>query len=321
MNFWAKFLKCDLGILPYNQFSTADNSINYINWWESRGAEDIWFTKFIRKNVKCEKNFFFYSVFGSPLYIKRRSFFERNSINIFYTGENVSASGISRRFRRYSNHMLDVVDFSMGFEYIEDRKYFRFPLWITYLFPPDSTYKTVKEIINKINTQKIDVSDRVIECSNVSRHDKNGIRGRICDSISEIVDINYDGIWRNNSVLLREEYRDNKKKYLSHVKFNICPENANESGYVTEKIFESLYSGAIPIYWGANGHPEGDIINQDAFLYWDGSKSFNERLELLSRNGKEYEEFATQRRFKEGAEDIIWNYFEILKSKINLLGK
>lgn len=44
-----------------------------------------------------------------------------------------------------------------------------------------------------------------------------------------------------------------KTKYevLSRTKFCICYENARDiSGYITEKIFDCLFAGCVPIYWG-----------------------------------------------------------------------
>jgi hypothetical protein len=44
-----------------------------------------------------------------------------------------------------------------------------------------------------------------------------------------------------------------KTKYavLSDAKFCICFENARDiSGYITEKIFDCLFAGCVPIYWG-----------------------------------------------------------------------
>ena len=42
-----------------------------------------------------------------------------------------------------------------------------------------------------------------------------------------------------------------KQDVLSKTKFCICFENARDiSGYITEKIFDCLFAGCIPIYWG-----------------------------------------------------------------------
>lgn len=45
-----------------------------------------------------------------------------------------------------------------------------------------------------------------------------------------------------------------KMEVLSRHQFSLCFENTPMFGYVTEKIFDCFYAGAIPIYWGA-----GDI--------------------------------------------------------------
>jgi hypothetical protein len=43
-----------------------------------------------------------------------------------------------------------------------------------------------------------------------------------------------------------------KQELLANYKFSLCYENYSlAKGYVTEKIFDCLRSGAIPIYWGA----------------------------------------------------------------------
>jgi len=41
-----------------------------------------------------------------------------------------------------------------------------------------------------------------------------------------------------------------KHEFLQKYKFNICFENASDSGYITEKYFHAKAAGCIPIYWG-----------------------------------------------------------------------
>lgn len=46
---------------------------------------------------------------------------------------------------------------------------------------------------------------------------------------------------------------ERKKEVLEKYKFAICYENARDiSGYITEKIFDCLFAGCVPIYLGAN---------------------------------------------------------------------
>ena len=40
--------------------------------------------------------------------------------------------------------------------------------------------------------------------------------------------------------------------FLQKFKFSICYENVyGLNGYITEKIFDSMFAGCVPIYWGA----------------------------------------------------------------------
>ena len=59
--------------------------------------------------------------------------------------------------------------------------------------------------------------------------------------------------WKNRRTLM-SIYKgacDSKYAVLSHYKFSLCFENMAMAGYVTEKIFDCFYAGAIPIYLGA----------------------------------------------------------------------
>ena len=45
---------------------------------------------------------------------------------------------------------------------------------------------------------------------------------------------------------------DSKFDTMKNYKFSICYENIkDQSGYITEKIFDSFFAGCVPIYWGA----------------------------------------------------------------------
>lgn len=56
-----------------------------------------------------------------------------------------------------------------------------------------------------------------------------------------------------------------KKEILEKYKFAICYENARDiPGYITEKIFDCLFAGCVPIYWGANNIT--DYIPKECFI-------------------------------------------------------
>ena len=70
---------------------------------------------------------------------------------------------------------------------------------------------------------------------------------------------------------------DDKREVLSKYKFSICFENMeNKMGFVTEKIFDSMCSGCIPIYLGAtniqdlipgNCYIDARLFNSNRLLY------------------------------------------------------
>lgn len=59
--------------------------------------------------------------------------------------------------------------------------------------------------------------------------------------------------WLNRSRLMSiyQGECDSKYEVLSRYQFCLCFENMAMTGYVTEKLFDCLYVGTIPVYWGA----------------------------------------------------------------------
>lgn len=72
--------------------------------------------------------------------------------------------------------------------------------------------------------------------------------------------------WKNRKTLM-SIYKgacDSKYEVLSQYKFSLCFENMAMKGYVTEKIFDCLYAGTVPLYLGA---PDiEDLIPKDVYI-------------------------------------------------------
>merc|ERR1719487_1799906 len=61
------------------------------------------------------------------------------------------------------------------------------------------------------------------------------------------------------------DYMDDAVALLEPFRFAMAFENANVSGYVTEKIVNAFLAGAVPIYWG---HPDVfKVFNARSFVY------------------------------------------------------
>lgn len=72
--------------------------------------------------------------------------------------------------------------------------------------------------------------------------------------------------WKSRRRLMRVYKGPCKSKHetLSRYTFSLCFENMAMDGYITEKLFDCLYAGAIPIYLGAKDI--GEWIPQDVYI-------------------------------------------------------
>lgn len=72
-----------------------------------------------------------------------------------------------------------------------------------------------------------------------------------------------------------------KSAILKRARFSFCYENSRDlSNYITEKIFDSLVSGCVPIYWGADNVL--DYIPADCFIDRRDFSSTSEVHQYLS---------------------------------------
>ena len=65
--------------------------------------------------------------------------------------------------------------------------------------------------------------------------------------------------------------RDGKDRFVERYAFNVCPENSLGKGYVTEKVFEAVWAGCIPVYWGDVSSEEFRMLNMDRVILFDNS--------------------------------------------------
>lgn len=81
---------------------------------------------------------------------------------------------------------------------------------------------------------------------------------------------------------------EDKLETYSNYKFAVCYENARDlTGYISEKIFDCLFSGCIPIYWGADNI--SDFIPSNCFIDKRDFESFESLYEFISNmNENEY---------------------------------
>ncbi len=314
--------------------TSSDGHILYYNWWNKQPADEIWFTEFLQKrgflNRHPKTHFVCFSSLGNLNILILDTLahpFSCNRKRIYFNGEN----NHHPNFKPYLHNLLDhkSIDLSLGFDYADDPRYMRFPLWLLEMFPPESSEQDIKRICDQLSRQEWDASIRNRFCALVSGNRGPNDPGaqrrtRLVESLNTIASVDCAGKLLHNTDELKTRFNDNKAEFLKQYKFYICPENASVEGYVTEKVFHAIGSGCIPIYWGANGNPEPDVLNHDAILFWnpDGDNSaLLKQIEELQNSPTRYREFFEQPRLKDDAWQVVAGYFERLETHINDLFK
>ena len=285
--------------------------------WSHPVIYDRWLIDFIEKRGllknKPKAKIALYSIFG-PLWL---TMFDRADIRIFVERENLHKASMQQWLHRCLDD--NRFDLSLGFDQLNHRQYLHFPFWIMWsVFSPTATYEDIeKQLSHMDSVENHSYKDRKF-CSFVCSHDDVG-RKNIYEQFSKIDKIDCDGKLFHNNDELKQIYNDDKLQYLKHYKFNLTPENTNYKGYVTEKLFEAIKCGCIPIYNGSDNCPEPEILNQSAIIFIEIGKENTDAIKLVSElnsNEKLYMDFACQKRFIIGGADIIWNYYTYLEKEL-----
>ena len=296
-----------------NQISKErEHQVQFYNMWENFNRDDAYWFQFLssRGLLKKGNTIAFFSCFGPRYLIDMVN----TNVKIFFTGESLKRSNTID----YCDHALKKIsiDLAIGFEVFEDARYVRFPLWMDYMFPAESTEEDIREKCKQLRFPQIN-KDRKF-CCMVATNSADGLRQQMMDAIAHIGHVDSGGKYLHNDDSLQKEYGDNKQAYLKSYVFNICPENSSAYGYTTEKLFEAISSGCIPIYWGAE-FADKAVINEDAIIQWsrkdNGEEAISKITELWS-NPKLLEDFLSQPRILPTAEEYILDTFSTVESRM-----
>ena len=302
--------------------------IKYICWYS--GMNETFFQKFIENYmgikteiVKDNPDIIFFSLYKNH---GTAETYCRNTpsvkLKIFYTPEDtLNTHG---RGSGYDHHYLNFADLSMGFKYIEHKNYIRFPLWLTYI--NIQPYSMGLNCLN-INFNNIPYIDNKGFCTIVSNHDSNNTRATICHLLSKYKTIEIAGDifkygkypdikMKRNSI---SGGQHNKVKFIKNYKFNVCSESSLTKGYISEKLFECIISGCIPIYMADNNTIiEDNIINNDFIIKYTNDTAENavKKIIEIDTNDEKYKEHLKINPFKPNANDEIIKYYDLLKSRL-----
>jgi len=189
-----------------------------------------------------------------------------NAFKIFYTGEPTDPK-------------IEGYDLSLGFDYLENENYMRLPLY--YLYFDDKLNIAYKR------ESSCNPSKKHFACFLVS-NGKFKTRNNIFHKLSLYKEVASGGKYLNN--LGRVVPQNETNQFLSECKFVIAYENNfTQPGYITEKVFQAYYAGALPIY--ASEPRAANDINKKAVVYRGNFNSDEEMIEYikeLDNNDQKY---------------------------------
>ncbi|MGL2340508.1 glycosyltransferase family 10 domain-containing protein, partial [Helicobacter pylori] len=263
------------------------------NWWGDEEVEEfkkniLYFILIQRYTITLHRNPNEPSdlVFGSPIGSARKILSYKNTKRVFYTGENEVPN-------------FNLFDYAIGFDELDfNNRYLRMPLYYDklhhkaesvndttapYKLKPDSLYTLKKPthhfkenhphlcalINNESDPLKRGFASFVASNPNAPK------RNAFYEALNSIEPVTGGGAVKNT---LGYNVK-NKSEFLSQYKFNLCFENSQGYGYVTEKIIDAYFSHTIPIYWGSPSVAQD--FNPKSFVNVHDFKNFDEAIDCV----------------------------------------
>ena len=201
----------------------------------------------------------FASVFGDP----KEPFdaFPNARVRVFFTGENQAA--------RYLEHNSVAPAYDFAFGSVDTlpsapARRLHVPLWMfTFdMLDPDS------EDLRHVARNAPPRADRGGACM-VAGSDFFGHRRSLLDAFSAAgVRVDCPGVVGRNVAPIDASLGrwEGKRRFLRGYAVCLCPENSLGPGYVTEKLLEACWDGAVPVYWGEMSDLDRAVVNEHRVL-------------------------------------------------------
>jgi len=223
-----------------------------------------------------------YLIFGDRNFGNNNTTYNnKNCIKIFYTGENC-------RPWDYQCH------FAITFDHYDTANHYRLPLYVIYDW--DNKRKGVANIKTRFeakqNREFLKGYDDKGFCSFIVKNPSCGMRNDFFHKLCQYKKVDSAGPLFNNTGIKLDHGANavqEKLAFLPKYKFSLCFENASHPGYVTEKLYEALVAGTVPIYWGS---PTVALdFNPDTFLSWHDYQDDDKFIEAIKEVDKSYATF------------------------------
>jgi glycosyltransferase involved in cell wall biosynthesis len=296
-------------------------TIAYLFFWEEDNDKK-YFTNFLKYyfgdvnvvDYNDNPDILFVSLLGGDIETMKTV---NAKIKIFFTGENPTYN-ISHYPFNNDEEMNKIFDINCGFKYSNTR----FPLWLMYY--PYYDYKEDEDNIIKYIQSAYDINvkkEKPFLSTLLSHNDShsNNYRQVLYEIFSNYDDVICASSLFNNYPTIGPTNED-KINHISKSTFNICPENSYGEGYFTEKIFQALESGTIPVYWSSD-YPEENIINKNKYIFCNFNdinaiNSINATINDVVNNNDKKLTYIEGPIFKDDAGTHIKTFYDNLKNKI-----
>ena len=292
--------------------------VAYVNYWTDP-VNDKYFTQFLQHHFgdkfeilevphTSSPDILISSVFGNLSYIRKIN----AKIKIFFTGENLNR----KEYSSFSNKktLANYFDIVLGFDDTDvEYKIYKFPLWLIYFKFYDM--KRDDNVISFIEREHVKNRHGLRRkfCTLVARHDRSGIRSKIVRAVNKIGNVSFGGPFRLNGKACDQiipSGSNHKIEYIKESVYNICPENSSNRGYCTEKLFEALQAGCIPIYWGSSIPKE---LNEEKIIMYNATDedSFLKNFEIGNDRDFDGPVFTSEGR------SMVSRYYDDLKKRLD----
>ena len=264
--------------------------INFADFWPNFVPTDNYFYHLLSTKYDVEisdhPDILFYADFGTSH--KAHS----TTRKVYYTGENKRPN-------------YDECDFAFSFDYSDNPKNYRLPLWVLWVNWFDVPHSEERDISyltplnNLTGSRKVRKKNKF--CNFVSSN-HTGLRVPLFNEISMYDRVDAAGSLLNNMGQRIPGRGDQKPKvdFISDYRFTIAAENSSFPGYTTEKLLHPLSIGSIPIYWGS---PVAHLdFNQDAYINvheFDDLVEVVDLIEEIEEDEALYEKYVTAPVFRD----------------------
>jgi hypothetical protein len=132
----------------------------------------------------------------------------------------------------------------------------------------------------------------------------NGVfRNRFLDTLEPKLTVSYGGSFRNNigTRIGGTHAGDELIRFYRNFKFVVSMENSQEEYYITEKLYNAMRAGIVPVYWGSPNVTK--YFNPNRFLHVRSEYDIEVVIHrMLTMNDEEYLSMVQQPIFIEGVD-------------------